>query len=154
MARVRRLHSDLVAADQVNVHRLPPQLRMLVRAIGEAAAFRLVESRGGVPLTVPKRAHAEHHLAELLGPVAFAQLVDGWGGLTLELPKYDAVLRQLRHQRVHELLRRHTTTEVALMTNYTKRQVINIKQSLGPEALGQLDLFGVDQTGGDSGDEA
>jgi hypothetical protein len=112
--------------------------------MGEAAAFRLVEHRGGTALSVPKRMSAEHMLAELLGPIAFAQLVDARGGEVLQLPKNDSVLRQVRHQRVHELLlQRHTIREVALRTNYTARQVINIKQALAADlaVIQQGDLF-------------
>lgn len=125
----------------VNPHKLPPQLRMLVRVMGDAAAFRLVEELGGTPVSVPKRMSPEHRLADVLGPVAFAQLVDAYGGETLELPKYDSVARQARHQRVHELLRHHTINQVAVMAGYTKRHVINIKQAAGPEVSAQGDLF-------------
>lgn len=130
--------------DLVNVDLLPPQLRELVRVVGDAAAFRLVEHRGGVALSVPKRVSPDHMLAELLGPVAFAQLVEAWGGEVLQLPKNDSVLRQLRHQRVHTLLlQRYTIRDVALKTNYTARQVINIKQALAADLpmLQQGDLF-------------
>lgn len=138
MARPR-----VVRLDQVNVHLLPPQLRELVRVMGDAAAFRLVEHRGGTALSVPKRVSADHLLADLLGPVAFAQLVEARGGEVMQLPKNDSALRQARHQRVHELLlQRHTIREVALRTNYTARQVINIKQSLAADlAVSQGDLF-------------
>ena len=139
MARPRTLRPD-----QFNVHLLPSSLRGLVRVLGEAAAFRLVEHLGGTPLSIPKSVTPDHMLAELLGPEAFVQLVHVRGGESFLVPKNDSVLRQLRHQRVHALLvEGRTVREVALQTNYTVRQVINIKQSLAADLalVQQGDLF-------------
>jgi len=147
----------------ITLHRLPPQLRMLVRVMGERAAFRLVERRGGTPFTVPKHLAglAKRDLEQLLDLVgsaeAAAALVAELSAQTLQLPKYDSVLRQLRHRRVAELRQMgHTQAEVALQTGYTVRQVINILNSAGlaglvepesPAAALQGDLFG------DAGDD-
>ncbi len=121
------------ASANINTHLLPPQLRVLVRVLGEPAAFRLVEHCGGGYLIVPKRFNPSHHLAELLGIEAYGKLIEEYGGHRLELTKYDAVLRQLRHQRVHSLIEQgYTIREVASATNYTTRQVINIKQAADP----------------------
>lgn len=129
----------------VNVHLLPPQLRLLVRVLGEAAAFKLVEQRGGGYVVVPKRPHPDHWLAELIGPIPFAALVEHYGDQTLQLPKYDSVLRQVRHERVRQLRREgRTLSQVAVQTNYTMRQVINIlaADEEAAEAARQADLFG------------
>lgn len=128
----------------LNLRLLPPQLRELVRTMGEADAFRLVERRGGTTMRVPKRVSTRHWLLQIVSPQAFAQLVDGYAGMEIQLPKYDSVLRQIRHQRVHHLLSRHTVSEVALLTNYTTRQVFNIKRAAGVAAgaaMPQRDLF-------------
>lgn len=127
--------------EYVHTHRLPPQLRMLVRAMGEAPAFRLVEHRGGTVLAVPKECSAEHWLFELVGPAAFAALVEAKGGETMELPKFDSVVRQYRHLRVRELLRWRTVNEVALEMNYSRRHVINISNAEKQERSMQGDLF-------------
>ena len=138
------------APDQVPqpiaLHKLPTQLRMLVRLMGEAAAFRLVEQRGGTPLTVPQRLSGRAHfdLAELLGAPALAQLVAELPGQTLQLPKNDSLLRQLRHQRVVALRGQGLThAAAARATGYTVRQVINILNRNGrtPPAAEQDDLF-------------
>ena len=127
--------TDATGADAVPqlpsiaLHKLPPQLRLLVRVMGEASAYRLVELRGGTPITVPQSLHspAGVALAELLGAAAAARLIDGLVGQTLQLPKNDSVLRQLRHQRVLELRGQGMRlAAVALATGYTVRQVINI----------------------------
>lgn len=133
------------APQPIALHKLPTQLRMLVRLIGEAAAYRLVEQRGGTPLTVPHRLSGRAHfdLVELLGPPAIAALIAELPGQTLQLPKNDSLLRQLRHQRVVELRGQGLTQAAAARaTGYTVRQVINILNRNGvampPE---QDDLF-------------
>lgn len=124
----------------IALHKLPTQLRMLVRLMGEAAAFRLVEQRGGTPLTVPHRLSGRAHfdLAELIGPPALAALIAELPGQTLQLPKNDSLLRQLRHQRVCELRGQGLTQAAAARaTGYTVRQVINILNRNGLEMLPQ-----------------
>lgn len=133
----------------INLDRLPPQLRTLVRVLGEAMAYRLVEQRGGSYVIVPKTFKVDHDLHEVLGTKGFGALVDAYGGSTLQLPKSDSLLRQVRHQRVVELLGQgYLVREVALKVNYTVRQVFNIKQSIAP-ADTQIDLWGLM---GDEGD--
>jgi hypothetical protein len=138
---MRAAKPDLTAINPLN---LPPQLRKLMRVLGEAAAYKLVEQRGGSYVIVPKRFVAEHDLHEVLGTQAFMALIEACGSETLQLPKYDSVLRQVRHQRVMELLGKgYLLREVALKVNYTVRQVINIKQAHEPrdDQLGLWDLF-------------
>lgn len=125
----------------INTHLLPAALRELVRVLGEGAAFKLVERRGGGRLIVPKRVNADHRLMDELGLQVFAALVDAYGGEVLELPKYDGVARQLRHERV----RKHraagmTIDRVAVATGYTRRQVFNILGDVAPEDR-QVDMF-------------
>lgn len=126
----------------VNEHLLPPQLRMLVRIMGDTAAYRLVQERGGGYLIVPVHVSPEHPLCELLGPAAFAALVRELGSQTLQLPKYDSVARQWRHQQVHALREQgKTLCQVALKTNYSMRQVINIMRDAEGDSRQQIDLF-------------
>lgn len=128
----------------INPHLLPAALRELVRVLGEATAFRLVERRGGGRLIVPKKVHADHRLNDELGFKAFVDLVEHYGGEVLDLPKHDSVVRQLRHQRVRTLRAEgHTMDRVAVLTGYTRRQVINILGDCADLADGrQLDMFG------------
>ena len=129
----------------IALHKLPVQLRMLVRVMGEAAAYRLVEQRGGTAMRVPTRldGSAGRKLAELVGAPAAATLVAELADHSLQLPKNDSLLRQLRHQRVIELRGQGLTQAAAARaTGYTVRQVINILNRNGvampPE---QDDLF-------------
>jgi len=153
----------------VALHKLPVQLRMLVRVMGEAAAYRLVQAWGGTPFTVPKSVRARQfaRLADVVGVDAATALVAELPGETLQLPKYDGVLRQLRHQRVIDLRRqRLRLAEIALATAYSVRQVINIlnasglplhEPGLGLDGTGlalQGDLFGGASTLADDDDVA
>lgn len=133
----------------VNLQLLPPQLRMLVRIMGEQPAFKLVEVRGGTPIVVPVKVSPDHWLMDIVGPQAFAALVNEMAGMTTDLPKADAIFRQWRHQRVHALVGgRMTDAEIALATGYTRRHVINIRQAEAEHAAAggdgnpaQFDLF-------------
>lgn len=139
----------------IALHRLPPQLRILARLMGEAPAYRLVQTLGGTPYSVPAAVHSAHfdRLVDICGSVhAAAALVAELPGHRLELPKYDSVLRQLRHQRVVELRQQgRRLADVALATAYGVRQVINILNRAGlaeadldgqaPAAAGQGDMF-------------
>lgn len=127
----------------LNTNLLPPQLRTLIRVMGEAAALELVAHRGGTQLTVPARVRRDHWLYDVVGHTAFAALVAECAGITMELPKYDKVLQQHRHQRVHALAREGWTQgEIAVETNYTRRHVITICQAEAEAAAaGQMDIF-------------
>lgn len=138
------------APGTIALHRLPVQLRMLVRLMGEAAAYRLVQARGGTPFTVPKSLRSSQ-FAQLVDDAADIEaaraLVAEMAGETVQLPKYDGVLRQLRHQRVVQMRQRgHRLAEIALQTGYTVRQVINVCNASGIDADdgAQGDLFGSD----------
>lgn len=139
----------------IALHRLPVQLRMLVRLMGEAPAFRLVQALGGTPFTVPKSVHSpqfERLVAACGCPKAGAALVAEMPGETLQLPKYDGVARQLRHQRVVELRGKGVRlAQIALTTGYTVRGVIYILNRAGFDAgvppeddAAQFDLFGAE----------
>jgi len=141
----------------IALHRLPVQLRMLVRVMGEAGAFQLVQARGGTPFTVPKHLHSPQgeRLVELCAsPDAAARLVSEMPGETIQLPKYDSVVRQLRHQRVVQLRRDgRQLAEIAMAVGYSVRQVINVLNAGtlpgvptddqdGRPHRDQLDMFG------------
>lgn len=139
----------------INLDRLPRELRELVRALGEATAFKLVERRGGSRLIVPKKVHPDHRLMDELGLRGFADLVEHYAGLVLELPKNDSVLRQLRHQRVRKLRGEGLTHDrIAVLTGYARRHVITILaggDDLVPSS--QLDLFGQAAEAAEGADE-
>jgi hypothetical protein len=142
----------------IALHKLPAQLRMLVRIAGEAAAFRLVEDLGGTPVRIPSSLGDAGWLVDMVGQQPAAALVMELGAQDLQLPKYDSVMRQLRHRRVVELRTDGMAlAQVALATGYTVRQVINIcnRNELGmPAELRQADDRQLDMFGGPADDQA
>lgn len=151
-----------IAVAEIALDRLPPTLRLIARAIGPAAAFRLVQERGGTYLCVPKDPGqpGARALAGLLGESAMRALVDAFPAETLQLPKDDKLVQQVRHRLVVETRFQpgSTLAQTARATGYSMRQVINIcnaareRGQLPPEAAAaaaadaaiaaaQLDLF-------------
>jgi hypothetical protein len=137
--------------DLVNVGLLPPNLRVLCRALGNRKAFALCKARGGVPLQVPTRASLTHWLVEVIGFDGLQALVEALGGEAVDVPKYDKVAMQLQHREVHACLKAGMgLTRTALKTGYTKRHVLNLQTELAhaegerydhPDGLAQRDLF-------------
>jgi hypothetical protein len=107
---------------------LPESLRGLIDCVGEAAAMRLIEWRGGVYLCVPKKIDPLHPLLEQIGAIAFAKLVEWYGGETVMLPKNDAVLRQIKHALIRQM--RHeqkmAVDVIAQKVGYTMRRVFQV----------------------------
>lgn len=143
--------SETSQVDLINVDLLPPNLRLLCRVLGSRRAFELCQVRGGVPLQVPVRASLEHWLAEVIGMDGLQALVDALAGEQLDVPKYDKVAMQLRHQQVQAcLMAGMGPTRTALKLGYTKRHVLNLQTDLlhdlgmryaPPEHGSQQDMF-------------
>lgn len=120
---------------------LPAVLRDLVRVLGDTDALRLVGMHGGARVSVPTKVHEDHPLRLALGAESFARLVAEYAGETIELPKGDAYLRALRHEQVQQCRDQGMKIdEIAEVTGYTRRHVINI---LGGQA-GAADTFTMD----------
>ena len=143
------------APHAINHALLPGRLRDLVRVLGERLAFDLVQKRGGTRLIVPKRVSAPHPLLDALGLPGFIALVDAYGGEVIDdLPKYDSVARQLRHERVRQMRATdQTIDQVAMATNYSRRQVMNILAADGPDDR-QYALFDGTDGPGDATEDA
>lgn len=114
----------------LNHLQLPDSLRDLIDHIGESAALRLIERRGGTYLCVPKNVNVEpgHLVLELLGPEAFTKLVDWYGGETIMLPKNDAVMRQVKRSMIRDMryIQRMQIDQIALKTGYSMRWVFRV----------------------------
>lgn len=107
---------------------LPDSLRSLIDCVGEAAALRLIEWRGGVYLCVPKKVDAIHPLFDQIGAMAFAKLVEWYGGETVMLPKNDAVMRQIKHALIRQLRyeQKMAVDVIAQKVGYTMRRVFQV----------------------------
>ncbi len=126
----------------INSLSLPESLRGLIECIGEAAALKLIEWRGGTYLCVPKQVDQDNPLFDMLGATAFAKLVDWYSGETVMLPKNDAVMRQMKHALIRQMRfeEKLPVDQIALRTGYTMRRVFQI---LADDESDQLngDLF-------------
>lgn len=135
--------SKMPKAGTVNLAKLPPMLRRLVRIVGEAPAYKLVERWGGTYIVLPVRPTQEHELAEMVGLQGLAAMIQEWPpGQPLQIPKPDSVLRQVRHERVRVLRAEgHTLKDTAMLTGYSIRQVISILDAANELGVVQLDMF-------------
>jgi hypothetical protein len=111
----------------INADLLPQMLRDLIRVLGEASAFDLCQRRGGARLRVPAKVDADSPLVHELGLPVVTALAAEWAGIDIDVPKYDKVTQQLRHERVRQLKRRGlSVNSVAVACGYSRRHVINI----------------------------
>ena len=124
--------------------RLPPQLRALIKAVGPAAAVRLLRVLGGQRVRIAQNAAECASLAGILLPHEIESLCTLWGGRRLELPKHDKLVEQLRNTAIRADTR--TLREIARDYGLTRRWVIAIRSGTdgpdGPEPeCRQRDLF-------------
>lgn len=118
----------------IDLSRLPPQLKFLVREIGLVATIKLVRARGGQQVWLPKKATGDRVLAQVIGREALAKLVAHRGGERLELPKADKILVQMRDRALFAR-REAGATESELARDYgiTRRWVYEICARLRQE---------------------
>lgn len=77
----------------------PQELAGLVRLIGAAATFRLVELHGGTRLPVPREANQGVRLAREVGLDAARALSAEFGGLSVKVPLAKAWLAAIYRER-------------------------------------------------------
>lgn len=145
MVRTRRTDAELmtVPLPSIRPEALPAALRELARVLGDADALRLVGQHGGARVSVPTKARDDHPLRMALGADAFERLVAEYAGETIDLPKGDAYLRVLRHDQVRQCREQGLKIDdIAEVTGYTRRHVINILGGHGSETdTATMDLF-------------
>ena len=106
---------------------LPESLTDMVEALGLSATLQIVKAHGGTRLFVPKRAHAQHHLANLLGMEQARMLSQHFGGESLTIPRMANAMRTRRNR---EIVRRYDGGEsvrvLAHAYHLTDRQIYTI----------------------------
>ncbi len=109
---------------------LPESLRDMVEILGLTTTMHIVKAHGGTRLFVPKKANAQHHLANLLGIEQARQLSDHFGGESLSIPR---MAHALRHQRNRDIVRRYDAGDsvriLAQAFHLTDRQIYTILSS-------------------------
>jgi Mor family transcriptional regulator len=98
----------------------PPKFAQIVAIIGEEAAWKLINQRGGIRLRVPLR-HEQRLIEELIGAEPAMKLCAEYGGDTIEVPRLVERSRELRDAEIaqqarmgssiSQLARRYALTE-------------------------------------------
>lgn len=116
----------------VEVDRLPPQARRLVRIIGLPGTMRLLRAFGGGRINVPHSAQGAVTLRAALTDAELAALAgSAFAGERLELPTLDKIARQVRDAQIRADLQRMPLDAVARAWGMTRKQVKNIRKA-GP----------------------
>jgi hypothetical protein len=106
-------------------------LGSLITALGEDAAFKLIEARGGVRVYIPQEATrdrkiaAAHKLADVIGEEGIVALSKMFGGLTIAIP-----VARLWRMRVYRD-RGHSQPEIARMVGCCEDTVWRSLRSMG-----------------------
>jgi Mor family transcriptional regulator len=115
--------------DDIDLDLLPSRIADLVDVIGLKAALVIVELRGGIRLTVPKKAAPEHWLAEHIGLDALAKLSKVYGGETIEIDRCAAAIRAVYEARI---VREHdsgsSNSDLARRYGYTERGIRKLRR--------------------------
>lgn len=119
--------------NQINVDVLPPQLRQLTKIVGLYDTYRLVEERGGIPLFIADKPDDAKVLIDIIGVDSTKKLCHALGNKTIELPKLDKIKIQLRDMAIFIDSKSMNNIKLARKYNLTRRQIINILNSLKEE---------------------
>ena len=119
---------NIIGLEETDLHLLPTSVQWLVKAIGLAAALKLIKKHGGgMPVYVPVKISADHYLLHLIGAQAFATLVAEYGGDVLEIARCEKAARVLIHRKIRqEYAEGATQNELALRYEYTVRHIREI----------------------------
>ena len=116
-----------VGADSL---RRSSKLGELIKVVGEAAAFRLIEVFGGARVYVPQVPEAGDALATEIGMEAAVRLAQVYGGERLELPNPNS-----RRSKIIELRRAGLSVDaIARQMGCTRRRVFQVLAEARPGA--------------------
>lgn len=129
----------------IALEKLPPQIRGLVRLIGVAETWRLLDARGGRPTYIPADADRPSILHDIISPASVAALAASeYGGRSIDMPMVDKLMLQIRDAEI--LARKHVATkaELSKQFNLTTRmiQIIWNRDDAGRRDTLTIDMFG------------
>jgi hypothetical protein len=127
----------------IDLDLLPGRVADLVEVIGLKAALVIVELRGGIRLTVPKKAAPDHWLVKHIGLEALERLSKVYGGETIEIDRCAAAMRAMLEARIaHEHDCGASNSELARRYGYTERGIRKLRRRVqGREPSLNYDLF-------------
>jgi hypothetical protein len=118
---------------------IPPRLQEIASYCGQQTAIVLLLNYPGVRIHVPKKPHATHRLAELLGPEAFGLLCEIYADELIDIPRAAAAARALRNQNIlRDFADGKSQANIAIKYGLTQRQVNQICNAV---PMRQLDIF-------------
>lgn len=122
-------HDCSMPADTLSLNwsELPTGLRLIQHVAGSDAALALAKAYGGTSIYVPRTISPQHPLRLLLSEEQAQALSLTFGGDRLDIPKTDAVLRQLRKRRI--LASRNQGASIAALAtehNLSRRRILQI----------------------------
>ena len=136
---------------------LPNSMHELMTIVSPRSVELLIKNYGGTRVQIPKKAHAKHELAELLGMEDFNALCARYGSTALDLPRCIKVLAAIRNSQILKDKRGGLSlAQVARKYHMTERGISMAlrrieKQEYQPWVkrinAGQVDLF---ETTGDN----
>lgn len=125
----------------IQLDKLPPQIRGLVRLIGVAETWRLLDVRGGRPTYIPADADRPSILHEIISAESVAALAKSeYGGRTIDMPMVDKLMLQIRDAEIVERKQTATKSELARQFKLSTR-MIQIIWNRHDDSL-QIDMFG------------
>lgn len=118
----------------VDLDQLPPQTRLIARAIGLSATVKLLAKRGGAPLKVPVDGTNSQMLCSIIGEEKAVAFCQAFRHRTLSLPKLDKAILQIRNRQIRaEREAGRSLTELAWKYDRTTRQILNICRDVTTE---------------------
>ncbi|MDO9104913.1 MAG: Mor transcription activator family protein [Methylovulum sp.] len=112
---------------QVDVNRLPPQARVIIRLIGIEDAWALLSHFGGKDINIPMGKRPGTLLYQAIPEASAAALINAFAGKRLALPTTDKIVRQIRDHRIHHAKAQgETTRALARRFHLTRRSIILI----------------------------
>ncbi len=121
---------------------IPGRMKEIAEHCGEQTAILLLLHYPGVHLSIPKRPHPTHKLADLLGLKMFAKLCEIYGDEVIQIPRAAKAIRSLRNQSIlKDFSKGIYQSTIAIKHGLTERQINTICNTVRFDK--QLDLFSI-----------
>lgn len=116
-----------LASQDIDWENLPLTITRLNEALGAEATLALLASHGGANLYVPRTIKDGHPLSQVLEPEDAATLCAIYGGERLDIPKIDAILRQMRKKDIKAARKQgESIADLAMRHRLSRRRVLQI----------------------------